>query len=293
MTSAPRLAVVFIFCLVALPSEAACQDEPELPNQAKISKQLKAGKKAIERGDHDKAIQAFSKAEELSGYNSATASLGLGNALWGKYQSLPGLRRKPASKGMSTQERAEALYWKAQWESTWESTLERAESAYRKALDLSDGELSIAWYNLSSVLEAQGNHSEAKVTPQEYLARASDNTSVKERLEWEAEKSEAIAAGKLFKVNASENVLPPQKMDSPAPPYTEEARQKRLQGVVILEAIIDAKGNVRDLAVLEGLPMGLTESAVATVRQWKYQPATHNGEPVAVLFSVTIRFSVQ
>ena len=89
------------------------------------------------------------------------------------------------------------------------------------------------------------------------------------------------------------SVLPPRKTYSPAPPYTEEARQGRIQGVVILEAIIDAEGHVRDVKVLKGLPMGLTESAVETAMQWKFEPATLQGEPVAVYFSLTIRFSLQ
>ena len=89
------------------------------------------------------------------------------------------------------------------------------------------------------------------------------------------------------------SVLPPRKIYSPAPPYTEEARQGRVQGVVILEAIIDAEGAVRDVKVLKGLPMGLTESAVATAMEWKFEPATLEGEPVAVYFSLTIRFSLQ
>jgi protein TonB len=89
------------------------------------------------------------------------------------------------------------------------------------------------------------------------------------------------------------SVLPPRKTFSPAPPYTEEARQGRIQGVVILEAIIDAEGNVRDVKVLKGLPMGLGESAVETAMRWKFEPATMQGEPVAVYFSLTIRFSLQ
>lgn len=89
------------------------------------------------------------------------------------------------------------------------------------------------------------------------------------------------------------SVLPPRKIYSPAPPYTEEARQGRIQGVVILEAIIDAEGNVRDAKVLKGLPMGLTESALDTAMQWTFEPATMEGEAVAVYFSLTIRFSLQ
>ena len=88
-------------------------------------------------------------------------------------------------------------------------------------------------------------------------------------------------------------VAPPERLFGPAPPYTEEARQGRVQGVVILEAIIDAMGNVNDVKVLKGLPMGLTEQAVQTAEEWKFKPATRNGDPVAVFFNLTIRFSLQ
>lgn len=88
-------------------------------------------------------------------------------------------------------------------------------------------------------------------------------------------------------------VAPPVRMFGPAPPYTEDARQGRVQGVVILEAIIDALGNVDDVKVLKGLPMGLTEQAVQTASEWKFKPATRDGTPVAVFFNLTIRFSLQ
>lgn len=89
------------------------------------------------------------------------------------------------------------------------------------------------------------------------------------------------------------NIAPPVKVHSPTPRYTEEGRQSRVQGVVILEAIIDDKGNVDSVKVLKGLPHGLSESAVETARQWKFRPATMEGKPVAVFFNLTIRFSLQ
>lgn len=88
-------------------------------------------------------------------------------------------------------------------------------------------------------------------------------------------------------------VLPPRKIYGPQPLYTEEARQGRIQGVVILEAIIDEDGNVRDVKVLKGLPMGLSESATETAKQWRFEPATKDGLPVPVYFNLTVRFSLQ
>ncbi len=89
------------------------------------------------------------------------------------------------------------------------------------------------------------------------------------------------------------DVTPPVKVFAPLPPYTEEARQARLQGVVILEAVIDALGNVDDVKVLKGLDKGLSESAVLTAQQWKFKPATREGAPVPVFYNLTIRFSLQ
>lgn len=88
-------------------------------------------------------------------------------------------------------------------------------------------------------------------------------------------------------------VLPPQKIYTPQPVYTEEARLARIQGVVILEAIIDEKGAVQQVRVLKGLPQGLSESAVETAKQWTFKPATLDGQPVPVYFNLTVRFSLQ
>jgi TonB family protein len=89
------------------------------------------------------------------------------------------------------------------------------------------------------------------------------------------------------------NVRPPVKIHAPQPGYTEEARQARVQGVVILQAIIDAAGRVTNLKVLKGLPHGLAEAALETVRTWQFEPATLEGEAVPVYYNFTVNFSLQ
>jgi protein TonB len=89
------------------------------------------------------------------------------------------------------------------------------------------------------------------------------------------------------------DVSPPVKIYSPTPRYTEDARKGRVQGVVILQAIIDAVGNVDEVSVLKGLPLGLSESAIETVKQWKFKPAHKGGSPVPVYFNLTVTFSLQ
>lgn len=74
------------------------------------------------------------------------------------------------------------------------------------------------------------------------------------------------------------------------PIYPEEARAKRIQGIVILEVLIDKTGIVKKATVLKRLPYGLSEAAVEAVRQWTFVPATKDGEAVDVVFNLTITF---
>ena len=75
--------------------------------------------------------------------------------------------------------------------------------------------------------------------------------------------------------------------------HTEVARRARVQGVVILEAIIDQQGDVTDVRVLKPLPMGLEQEAMKAVRAWKFKPGTMNGRPVPVIFTLTVNFRIQ
>jgi protein TonB len=89
------------------------------------------------------------------------------------------------------------------------------------------------------------------------------------------------------------NVSAPKRVYSPSPLYTEEARQGRVQGVVLLQAVIDAEGNVTNIDLIKGLPLGLSESAMKTVKEWKFEPARRDGVPVPVYFTLTVSFSLQ
>ena len=104
---------------------------------------------------------------------------------------------------------------------------------------------------------------------------------------------EAVAFGRGDVLQVGGGVTAPEKIFAPQPKYSEEARQGRIQGVVILQAIVDAMGNVTQVQVLKGLPLGLSESAIETVKGWRYKPATLDGEPVAVYLNLLINFSLQ
>jgi protein TonB len=78
------------------------------------------------------------------------------------------------------------------------------------------------------------------------------------------------------------------------PEYPELARVARLEGNVILQAIIHADGVVGDLEVLRcNRPnMGFEEAAVNAVQEWRYEPATQNGRTVEVYFTVFVEFKL-
>lgn len=88
------------------------------------------------------------------------------------------------------------------------------------------------------------------------------------------------------------SIVPPVKRFAPQPQYTEPARRVRIEGPVILRAVIRKDGTIGDVRVLRSLPLGLTESAVETVATWRYQPATRRGKPVAVFLNLRVDFSL-
>lgn len=89
------------------------------------------------------------------------------------------------------------------------------------------------------------------------------------------------------------DIKPPVVVRRVEPEYTEAARKQRLQGIVIIEAVIDAEGNVTQARILKGLAGGLDESALKAVRQWKFRPGTLEGRPVPVIFDLMVRFRLQ
>jgi periplasmic protein TonB len=76
------------------------------------------------------------------------------------------------------------------------------------------------------------------------------------------------------------------------PKYTEPARQARVTGIVIVEATINKQGEVENVNVIKGLPMGLSDQAVDAVKRWRFRPGTLNGEPVDVIFNLTVNFKM-
>jgi protein TonB len=93
-------------------------------------------------------------------------------------------------------------------------------------------------------------------------------------------------------VRLHSGIQPPRKVVDATPDYPALARQARVEGIVIIEATIDVRGDVQSAKVLRSIPL-LDDAAVAAVRQWKFTPALLNGVPVPVIITVTVNFKLQ
>ena len=91
-------------------------------------------------------------------------------------------------------------------------------------------------------------------------------------------------------VRAGSNLKPPHLTFSVSPEYPPLARQTRMAGVVLVDAIIDEHGNVVQARALSGPPL-LIPSALKAVLQWKYEPTVLNGQPVSVQLEVQVNFA--
>jgi TonB family protein len=88
-------------------------------------------------------------------------------------------------------------------------------------------------------------------------------------------------------------IEPPRLLKEIRPDYTEDARQRGLEGDVLLEIVVRRDGSVADARVVAGLGGGLNERAIQAVRQWRFAPARRMGQPVDVVVEVAVEFRLR
>jgi TonB family protein len=103
-----------------------------------------------------------------------------------------------------------------------------------------------------------------------------------------SEQAVSGTGGSVFRVGSG--VSAPQLVYRVEPEYTEAARKAKYQGTVVLYAVIDEVGKVRDLKVARALGLGLDEKAINAVRQWKFRPGLKDGKPVSVSVQIEVTF---
>jgi TonB family protein len=93
------------------------------------------------------------------------------------------------------------------------------------------------------------------------------------------------------KLRVSSGVAQGQLLRQVSPQYPNQARQDRVEGTVVLQAVISKDGSVQKLTVVSG-PSSLTKAAMDAVKQWRYRPFALNGEPVEADTQINVNFKL-
>lgn len=303
---------------VGAQAEAGAQEYRDLLAEADaLSKQ----------GRLEEAAEAFLKASRIGGEGSVPALLGMGAIYYrmARYEKAVQTANRILE---STKDRASrvagynllgiSLY---QDGSVSRQKLLEAEQALRQAINLDGSGGAIASrYTLARLLRALDREGEALALAEDVIRLAPDKPLGDQarvllcELRRDVEYAEKQAAPVPDWVEENDDVASqvaaayprpespmvigndvqkPVKVHAPAPVYTQEARLARIQGVVIIQAIIDRQGCVAQTKILKGLPEGLNENAQQAVSRWVFRPATLDGNPVDVYYNLTVNFRLQ
>jgi TonB family protein len=88
-------------------------------------------------------------------------------------------------------------------------------------------------------------------------------------------------------------VSPPTVISRVEPAYSDEARDAKYQGTVVVRATVHKDGTLTVDKVVRELGLGLDQKAIEALEMWKFKPATRNGEPVAVELNIEVNFNLK
>lgn len=93
----------------------------------------------------------------------------------------------------------------------------------------------------------------------------------------------------------AQGVVSPRVVKSVPPAYTPEAMRARIEGQVVMSAVVKDDGTVDEIKIVKSLDSmyGLDEEAVKALKQWKFEPGTLKGKPVAVRVQVEMDFNLR
>jgi TonB family protein len=87
----------------------------------------------------------------------------------------------------------------------------------------------------------------------------------------------------------------PEVLKEVKPAYTAEAMRAKVQGVVWLECIVMPDGTVGDVRITKSLDsvFGLDHEAIKAARQWRFKPGMRQGQPVPVIITIELTFTLR
>jgi TonB family protein len=278
----------------AQPAPAAPAGQPAKPSEVlQHANELLMANKFVE------AEAEFHRAETLAGGPCGECTLGLATvrASEGKWsesaelieRSLP-LLTAPAVLARAYNQLGMALVKGG----SGPERLAKAEDAMRSAVEYGGSWGDVARVNLAQILFLQERWADAIPTAREAMEKTAANPDSSRAARIILCQARSHVPDELPKPEeirrSGDAVSRPEKIDGPFPAYTEEARKAMTEGVVVVTGVIDREGCMRNPTVLKGLPNGLSKAALEAIRLWVFSPATFEGKPVAVYYTLTVTF---
>ena len=176
-----------------------------------------------------------------------------------------------------------ALMWMAVvWDR--QGNASEADALFRRAVGVEEpksAEGVIIARTYAHFLRKQGRKEEAQEL--ETRANAAQNA-----LKADGGARKPAAGGGVYRIGGG--VSAPKVLSKVEPEYSEEARAAQLEGTVTLTVEIGPDGVARNFGVTRGLGLGLEESAMDAISQWRFQPGAREGQPVTVLATIEVSF---
>lgn len=179
----------------------------------------------------------------------------------------------------------------------WLAMEQSADAALVGHLD-GDGDKLVVTLQLLDAHYLVGNHRdhrEVRKGPQEKVEMTitgADEQSRKSAEPFREASASQVAEDQGILRAGVHGVTVPSGVYMPTPDYTDPARIAKFQGSLILLVKVSEEGRAEDLKVLHGLPFGLNQKALNTVRTWKFHPATLDGKAVPVQVPIEVTFRV-
>ena len=162
----------------------------------------------------------------------------------------------------------------------------KADPATAKTLAIREKQTDASPEDLALALELRADALGRQASGQERWARAEKIRQG--RVAQIVDQEFALPASTAEKVGGE--VKPPGVIQKTDPRYTGPAQAGKVQGMVLLSAVIGEDGVARDFTLLRGIGYGLDEKAAEAVKMWRFKPAMKNGRPVKVSVPIEVNF---
>ena len=101
-----------------------------------------------------------------------------------------------------------------------------------------------------------------------------------------------VVGAQAHRLRVGGDIKRPDKIVHVDPVYPDQAKAERIEGMVIVEAVIATDGTIMDVDVIRSAHPLLDAAAVEAVRQWEYTTTELNGERVELVMSVNVTFAI-